>query len=143
MKIEAIGRLRENIINERRWSEVVLRSVEDKGGRILFSGTHSQGAFVGEADRDGKLIELHPWLGYRFPSPAELRGRIKEILENSGYRFEQPTLILEGKEGWFTILTPHRPPHQAIVHWDGTMADFFATIPEQLVFPEEIENKES
>lgn len=58
---------------------------------------------------------------------------IKEILEKSGYRFEHPTLVLEGKDGWFVILTPHRVPHQAIVHWDGRQADFFSTIPEQLV----------
>lgn len=131
MKIEAIGRLRENITKDHFWSEVELKSVQDKDDRILFSGTHLKGAFVGEADRDGNVIELRPCtLG---PTQAEKRERIRQILENSGYKFEHPTLILEGTEGWFIILTPHRPPHQAIVHWDGTQADFFATTPEQLI----------
>lgn len=135
MKIEAIGKLREEITEERGWSEVELVTVQDKrdsgGDRVLFSGTHLKGAFVGEADRDGNVIELRPYtLG---PTQAEKRERVKHILENSGYKFEHPTLILSGREGWFAILTPHRPPHQAIVHWDGSQADFFATIPEQLV----------
>lgn len=131
MKIEAIGKLREEITKDRGWSEVELKSVQDKEGKILFSGIHSKGAFVGEADRDGGLIELRLCsLGL---TQAEKRERIKQILENSGYKFEHPTLILEGKEGWFAILTPGRTPHQAIVHWDGSQADFFATIPEQLV----------
>lgn len=132
MEIESIGKLRENIIKDRGWSEVELKSVEEiKGNKILFSGTHLNGAFIGAADKDGKVIELHLCtLGI---TQAEKRERIKQILENSGYKFEHPTLILEGKGGWFTILTPGRMPHQAIVHWDGSQADFFATIPEQLL----------
>jgi len=130
MKIESIGKLRENIIKERGWSEVELKSVQDKDDKILFCGTHLKGAFVGEADRDGKVIELRVYgLGL---TQAEKKEMIKQILENSGYRFEHPTLILEGKDGWFTILTPGRTPYQAIVHWDGSRADFFSTIPELL-----------
>jgi hypothetical protein len=141
MKIEAIGAIRENIVKDRGWYQVELRSVEDRGGRILFSGAHSKGAFVGKADRDGGVIELRLCsLGL---SQAEKRERLKGILENSGYRFEHPTLILEGTEGWFTILTPNRQPYQAIVHWDGSQADFFATVPELLAFPEIENEKES
>lgn len=130
MKIEAIGKLRENIEKDRGWYQVELKSVQDKGNKILFSGSHSKGAFVGQADRDGNLSELRPCiLGL---TQAEKRERIRQILENAGYSFEHPTLVLEGKEGWFTILTPGHTPHQAIVHWDGTQADFFSTIPKQL-----------
>lgn len=131
MKIESIGKLRENIEKDRGWSEVELKSVQDKDGKILFRGTHLKEAFVGEADKDGIVIELRLCsLGL---TQAEKGERIKQILQNCGYKFEHPTLVLEGKDGWFVILTPHRSPHQAIVHWDGRQADFFATIPEQLV----------
>lgn len=140
MKLEAIGRIREEIIKEKGWSEVQLISVQDtnkkdsKGVRILFSGTLGdppQMSFVGEADGDGKLLEVHAHNIH--PTRPE---KVKQILENSGYKFEHPTLVLEGKDGWFVILTPHRSPHQAIVHWDGRQADFFATIPEQLMIEE-------
>lgn len=135
MKVESIGKLRENIEKDRGWSEVELNTIQDKrdsgGDRVLFTGTHSKGAFVGEADREGKVIDLR--LSPPAPTQAEKRERIKRILGYSGYKFEHPTLVLEGKDGWFVILTPGRTPHQAIVHWDGHQADFFATIPEQLV----------
>ncbi len=135
MKVESIGKLRENIEKDQGWAEVELDAIEDKrdsgGDRVLFAGTHSKGAFAGEADREGKVIDLR--LSPPAPNPAEKRERIKQILEQSGYKFEHPTLVLGGKDGWFVILTPGRAPHQAIVHWDGHQADFFATIPEQLL----------
>lgn len=55
---------------------------------------------------------------------------VRDTLIKTGYNFEHPTLILGGQDGWFVILTPQRKPHQAIVHFDGKEADFFATIPE-------------
>ena len=55
---------------------------------------------------------------------------VERTLQNAGYNFEHPTLILEGQDGWFVILTPQHTPHQAIVHFDGRQADFFATVPE-------------
>lgn len=131
MKIETIGKLRGNIIKARGWSEVELKSVVDKDNKIVFSGIHLNGAFTGEADREGWVLELH--LCSFGLTQAEKKEGIKLLLESSGYKFEHPTLILEGKEGWFVILTPHRPPHQAIVHWDGKQPDFFSTIPELLL----------
>ena len=65
--------------------------------------------------------------------PDSKAGRIelvKATLVNAGYNFDHPTLVLAGQDGWFVILTPQRTPHQAIVHFDGKEADFFATIPE-------------
>lgn len=55
---------------------------------------------------------------------------VERTLQNAGYKFEHPTLVLEGQDGWFVILTPQRTPHQAIVHFDGKQSDFFATMPE-------------
>lgn len=63
-------------------------------------------------------------------SKAERIELVRDTLVTAGYNFEHPTLILGGQDGWFVILTPHRPPHQAIVHFDGKVADFFATVPE-------------
>jgi len=53
----------------------------------------------------------------------------KQILEKAGYQPKHPILVLEGKDGWFVILTPQQPPYQALVHWDGEGIDFFSTIP--------------
>lgn len=54
-------------------------------------------------------------------------------LKSSGYEYKHPTLILEGANGWFTILTPNRSPHQALVHVDRqNKMDFFKTVPELL-----------
>lgn len=61
---------------------------------------------------------------------AERIELVKATLITTGYKFEHPTLVLAGEDGWFAILTPHRKPHQAIVHFDGKDADFFATVPE-------------
>ena len=56
---------------------------------------------------------------------------VKRLLESSRYTFEHPTLILEGGDGWFVILTPKRKPHQVIVHLDReNKPDFWDTIPE-------------
>lgn len=102
--------------------------VYDKDENIFFSGKDAKGPFGGKADKDGKLLEFHPYLlGL---TKADKVETVKQILTNTGYQFEHPTLILEGREGWFVILTPEWKPFQAIVHWDGKQADFFATMPE-------------
>lgn len=58
---------------------------------------------------------------------------VRDTLVNTGYTFEHPTLVLAGQDGWFTILTPQRKPHQAIAHFDGKGVDFFATVPEMII----------
>lgn len=134
MKIEAIGRLRGNIIKE-RGADIELRSVQDKDGKIVFTAMKYLPPLIalsGEADKKGKLLELHSYplpvsLPWSKPEKVEM---VKKILETSGYTFEHPILILEGRDGWFVILVPHRSPFRAIVHWDGKEADFFTTVPE-------------
>lgn len=137
MKIEAIGRLRENIIKERGGEDIELRSVQDKDDKIVFTARHYVPptiALTGEADKRGKLLELHSSpLPVSLPrSKPEKVEMVKKVLETSGYTFEHPILILEGRDGWFVILVPHRSPFQVIVHWDGKGADFFATLPEMI-----------
>lgn len=60
-------------------------------------------------------------------------GIVATALKAGGYVFKHPTLVLEGKDGWFVILTPGRLPHQALVHIDGSnKMDFFVSVPELL-----------
>ncbi len=55
------------------------------------------------------------------------------VLRSTGHVFKHPTLLLEGRDGWFVILTPRRPPHQAVFHVDReNKMDFFAATPELL-----------
>ena len=123
--MELIERIRENLAKECGWTQIELRSIEKIGDRILFRGTHSEGGFTGEANKDGKVIGLTS-----YPQPDE-KEKVKRILESAGYEFKSPTLVLEGKDGWFVILTPSHPPYHALVHWNGTV-DFFSTIPREL-----------
>lgn len=63
---------------------------------------------------------------------------VKSLLEGVGYKFKHPTLVLDGKDGWFVILTPKRRPFKMLVHLgrdtihcsDEMVPDFFSTIPE-------------
>ena len=123
--MELIERIREDLAKECGWTQIELKEVERIGDRILFRGVHSEGGFTGEADENGKIIGL---TSYRQPNEKE---RVKRILESAGYEFKSPTLVLEGRDGWFVILTPSHPPYHALVHWDGTV-DFLSTIPKKL-----------
>ena len=56
---------------------------------------------------------------------------VKRLLESAGHVYEHPTLILEGRDGWLRILTPHRAPHQALVHLNRNLElSFWTTVPE-------------
>ena len=55
----------------------------------------------------------------------------RTLLSSAGYEFKHPTLVLEGADGWFLILTPKRSPYQMLVHVDEQdKSDFFTTLPE-------------
>ena len=46
--VEFMRRVREGLTEERGWTQIKLKSVERRGDKILFCGTHSKGSFTGE-----------------------------------------------------------------------------------------------